>query len=89
MYVINTKEKISIKKCAASENISVSIKYLISWLTLLPPVVGWDIMGCESEPLPSYNKLSNCSYTVNFKCYVNIWVTLPPFLLTPILLPQP
>ena len=27
-------------------------------------MVGWGIMGYESEPLPSYPKLRNCSYSV-------------------------
>ena len=34
------------------------------WLILLPPSVGWDIMGYESEPLPSYLDLRNFSYSI-------------------------
>ena len=34
----------------------------VIWLILLPPEVGWYIMGYESEPPPSYPKLRNCSY---------------------------
>ena len=34
---------------------------LVGWLILLQPVAGWDIMGCEYEPLPNYIKLRNCS----------------------------
>ena len=37
---------------------------LVGWLILLPPGVGWDIMGYESDPLPSYLESSNCSYSV-------------------------
>ena len=39
---------------------------LFSWLILLPPRVGWDIMRYESEPLPSYHyhELRNCSYSI-------------------------
>ena len=36
----------------------------VGWLVLLPPGVGWDIMGYESDPLPSYPELRNCSYSV-------------------------
>ena len=36
----------------------------VSWLIILPPGVGCDIMEYESEPLPSYPKLRNCSYYV-------------------------
>ena len=36
-------------------------------LTLHPPSVGWYIMGCESEPLPSYRYLRTRSYTINLK----------------------
>ena len=32
---------------------------LIGWLILLSPGEGWDIMECESDPLRSYNELSN------------------------------
>ena len=35
---------------------------LVGWLILLPPGVGWYIMEYESEPLPSYPELRNCSY---------------------------
>ena len=35
---------------------------LVGWLILLTPGVGWDIMGYESEPLPSYPNLRNFSY---------------------------
>ena len=35
-----------------------------SWLVILTPGVGWDIMGYESEPLLSYTKLSNFSYFI-------------------------
>ena len=37
--------------------------WLVGWLILLPPVVGWYTMGCETEPLPSYNDLRKCSYS--------------------------
>ena len=36
----------------------------VGWLIILPSVVGWDIMGYESEPLPSHIKLRNCSYSI-------------------------
>ena len=36
----------------------------VEWLIILLPGVGWDIMGYESEPLPPYPKLRNCSYSV-------------------------
>ena len=32
---------------------------LVCCLTILPPVVGWDIIGYESDPLPSYNDIRN------------------------------
>ena len=32
--------------------------------TILPHVVGWDIMGYESEPPPSYNNPRNQSYSI-------------------------
>ena len=38
---------------------------LVSWLILISPGLGCDIMGYESEPLPSYTKLRNCYYSVN------------------------
>ena len=41
---------------------------LICCLTLLPSSVGLDIMGYESEPLPSHIWLRNCSYTISLKC---------------------
>ena len=50
-----------------------------SFLTLLPPSVGWYILGYELDPLPSYVYLSKRSYTVNFKCYIHLQVTLPHF----------
>ena len=36
-------------------------------LTVLPPPVGWDIIGYESEPLPSYMWSRNRSYTIILK----------------------
>ena len=36
----------------------------VDWLIILPPGVGWYIMGYKSEPLPSYHKWSNCSYSI-------------------------
>ena len=44
-----------------------SIYYIVFGLTIPPLVVGWDIMGYESEPLPSYNKLRNRSYSIKLK----------------------
>ena len=41
-----------------------SIDWLVGWLFLLFPGVIWDIMGYESDPLPSYPKLRNWSYSV-------------------------
>ena len=35
-----------------------------SWLILLPPILGWDIMGYESDPLSYYLGLNNCSYYI-------------------------
>ena len=35
---------------------------LVGWLLILPLIVGWDIMGCEPEPLPHYRNIRNCSY---------------------------
>ena len=34
------------------------------WLIILPPGVGWDVMGYESDPLPSHLGLSSCSYYI-------------------------
>ena len=39
--------------------------WFVGWLIILTPGVGWDIMGYESETLPSYPVLSNFSYSVN------------------------
>ena len=36
-------------------------------LTILPLVVGRDILGYESKPLPSYNNLRNHYYSIMFK----------------------
>ena len=36
----------------------------VGWLILSPPVVGWYIMGYESDPLPSYHELMNYSYYI-------------------------
>ena len=33
-------------------------------LTIIPIIVGWDIMGYESEPPPNYNELRNRSYSI-------------------------
>ena len=36
----------------------------VGWLIILTPGVFWDIMGYESDPLPSYIKLRNCYYSM-------------------------
>ena len=55
---------------------------LVGWLILLPFMVGWYIMGCESDPLPSYHKLSNLSYY--------IMLSYPKYFSTPqVHLPRP
>ena len=36
----------------------------VGWFNILPPRVGWYIMGYESEPLPSFPELINCSHSV-------------------------
>ena len=36
----------------------------VGWLIILPPGVGWYIMGNESYPLPSYQYLRNWSYYI-------------------------
>ena len=41
---------------------SLFLASFLVWEILITPVVGWDIMGYESELLPSYNNLRNCSY---------------------------
>ena len=41
-----------------------SVDWLVGWLIILLPGAGWDIMGYESDPLPSYPELRNCSYSV-------------------------
>ena len=40
---------------------------MVCWLILLPPGVGWYIMGHEPDTLPSYIKLRNCSYSIILK----------------------
>ena len=50
------------------------VPLLVGWLILLPPRVGQDIMGYESEPFTSYPELSNFSYSVTL-------ITPPPCLL--------
>ena len=47
----------------------------VGCLILLPPGLGWDIMGYESEPLPSYTDLRN------YSCSVKLITTLPCLLL--------
>ena len=37
---------------------------LLGWFIILPPGIGWYIMGYESDPLHSYPELSNFSYSV-------------------------
>ena len=49
------------------------------FLTLLLPSMGWDIMVYESDYFHSYTYLRNCSFKINFKYYINLRVTLPPF----------
>ena len=49
-------------------------KRKVGSLILLLPGVGWDIMGYKSDPLPSYPKLMNCSYSLKL-------ITPPPRLL--------
>ena len=39
----------------------------VSWLILLPTGLGWYIVGYESEPLPYYINLRNCSHSIMFK----------------------
>ena len=43
---------------------TINTKGLVGWLILLLYRVGWDIMGYESEPLPSYHELNNWSYSI-------------------------
>ena len=51
---------------------------LIGYLIILPPCVGWDIVGYESEPLHSYLELRNCSYSIilNYKDSPSTYVEL-------------
>ena len=46
---------------------------MVGWLILLPPDVGWDIMGYELEPFLSYLKLRKSSYfiTLNYTYYLS------------------
>ena len=37
---------------------------VVIFLTLLAPPIVWDIIRFESDTLPSYRWLSNCSYTI-------------------------
>ena len=63
-----------------------SSKSGLSCLTLFPPSVHWDIMGYESETLPSYRYLSNRSYTIKFK---NIFISGLLYLPSHIVIPPP
>ena len=36
----------------------------VGWLIILLPGVCWYILGYKPEPLPSYIKLRNCSYSI-------------------------
>ena len=47
----------------------------VGWLISVPPVVGWDIMGNESEPLHYYQELSNCSYSIKLKYTTSLSTT--------------
>ena len=42
----------------------------VGWLVILSPGVGWDIMGYESDPLPSYPDLRNCSYSLKLITHI-------------------
>ena len=39
--------------------------------------VGWNIMMCESEPLPSYKHLRNCSYFIFYTRHWYIFHSIP------------
>ena len=60
------KIKLAVKKC------DLSCCY---YLTIHPFSVGWDIMGNEPDPLPSYRELINRSYTTKFKDFL-LWVKI-------------
>ena len=48
---------------------------LVGWFILLLPGICWDIMGFESEPLPSHHEISNCSYSI--KLSYNTSLSIP------------
>ena len=59
-------------------------------LNILPPSVGWDIMGYFSEPLTYHILLRNRSYTLNFKfsTFISWSLYLPSHVLIPPLYPS-
>ena len=65
-YVGNTKEKLAllIWNWYKIKQILTSRKCDLSCLTILTLFVCWDTMGNESDSLPSYNELRNCSYYI-------------------------
>ena len=63
----------------------------VGWLIILLTGLCWDIIGYESEPLPSHHELRNCSYSIklNYTTYlstppVHLWGGRPSF---PLFLP--
>ena len=52
----------------------------VGWSILLLPGAGWYIMGFESETLPSYLGLRNCSYSVKWNKYTSsLFIPLDSF----------
>ena len=49
-------------RCTQNADLSCDLSCCCS--TLLPSSVGYYIMGYESDPLPSYHDLRNCSYSI-------------------------
>ena len=57
-------EKSKVKLTRVPNGGQCNLSWLVGWLITLLPGVVWDIMGYESDPLPSYPELRNCPHYV-------------------------
>ena len=56
--LVNKQKKLkTLSRAERSPLCPPAIQTIVGWLILLPPGVGWDIVGYESDLLPSYTEL--------------------------------
>ena len=67
MYTAIKKTSSLQTKLCHQKNILAGSNFDLSCLTLLPPYMGWDIMGYASEPLTHHICLRNLFYALNLK----------------------